>query len=345
MDKSNLLNYSYIQHGGVRFDILKFILAMFIVAMHSGLFPRWLLPIPRLAVPLFFVMTSFFFHLKLREAPTDTDRKSRLVKFVKRNLQLYMFWSVALLPIIIVLHYNWFSHGFMFAVSSILKSVFITGLFGASWFILASVYAVLIVYFLSKWLNNGWILLIALLVYVLALLDSNYGGVLSADAQEGLSSLDIRWSLNLPAALMWIVIGKYLAERPLLMSSPKLYPLIGLAAVAYYGEFLFIESHGWSVHTDCFVMSIPLITFIFASIGQAKDIKCRCTLWLRKSSIMVFCIHLSIIRILQLASSHCNLGLADITICTITLIISLSIVAMIIYLSENKKIRILQKAY
>ena len=169
--------------------------------------------------------------------------------------------------------------------------------------------------------------------------------MLSADAQERLSSLDIRWSLNLPAALVWIVIGKILAERPLFVSAKFIYPLIGLAAVAYYGEFLFIESNGWSVHNDCFIMSIPLCTLIFAAVGQAKDLNCRCALWLRKSSIIVFCMHLSIIRILRLASTHCNLGLADITIYAITLVLSLSIAAIIIYLSENKKIKILQRAY
>ena len=183
------------------------------------------------------------------------------------------------------------------------------------------------------------------MVYVLALLDSNYGGLLSADAQERLSSLDIRWSLNLPAALVWIVIGKILSERPLFMSAKITYPLIGLAAVAYYGEFLFIESHGLSVHNDCFIMSIPLCTLIFAAIGEAKDVNCRCALWLRKSSIIIFCMHLSIIRILRLASSHFNLRLGDITIYAITLIFSLSIAAIIIYLSEKKKIKILQRAY
>lgn len=73
------LNYSYIQHGGKRIDILKFVLAMFIVAMHSGVFPRWLLSIPRLAVPLFFTMTSYFFHLKLKQT-VDKDVRKQILK-------------------------------------------------------------------------------------------------------------------------------------------------------------------------------------------------------------------------------------------------------------------------
>ena len=189
------MNHNYIQQGGARFDILKFVLAMFIVAMHSGLFPRWLLPVSRLAVPLFFIMTSYFFHFKLSQTTSNADRKSRLWKFVKRNLQLYLFWSLALLPFIVVIHFNWFRHGILFAIVSVLKSVFITGFFGASWFILASVFSVLIVFFLSKYLKNGWLILMALFVYVLALLDSNYGGLLSPNTYEGLSSFGIRWSL------------------------------------------------------------------------------------------------------------------------------------------------------
>ena len=339
------LDYSFIQRGGSRFDLLKFVLAMFIVAMHSRLFPTWLLPLPRLAVPLFFIMTSYFFHVKLNEASSSGERQTRLLKYVKRNLQLYLFWSIALLPIIVVLHVDWFRHGVSYAVLCILKSVFVTGFFGASWFILGSVYAVLIVYFLSRWLNNGWLLLIALIVYILALLDTNYGGLLSPVAQERLSSLNIRWSLNLPAALVWVVIGKMLADRPLFIKFDYLYLLIALTAIAYYGEYLLVNSQGWSIHNDCYVMSMPLCTLIFVAMGQSKDLKCKCSLWMRKTSIIVYCLHLSFIRLLQLVCAHSNLNLPNVAIYAITLILSLSIASGIIYLSEKKSIKLLKRAY
>lgn len=340
--KSN--NNSRILRGGGRFDILKFVLAMFIVAMHSGLFPRWLLPVSRLAVPLFFMMTSYFFYIKLCGITSSAERRSQLSKFVRRNAQLYLFWSLVLSPLIVVIHLNWFRHGILYAMARILTNIFITGFFGASWFILASIYAVLIVFFLSKYIKNSLLVLIALLVYVLALLDSNYGGLLSPDAYERLSRLGIRWSLNLPAALIWVVIGKLFAEHPLYIPTKLIYPLLVLAFLLYYGEFFIVEYFGWSVHTDCFIMSIPLCVLIFASIGQANDVKCRISLWLRKSSIIVYCVHFALIDIAMIVSQH-YIVIPKPILWMVVLFTSLGISALIIWLKEKKGVEFLKYAY
>ena len=339
------LDYSYIKHGGVRFDILKFVLAMLIVAMHSSIFPRWLLPLSRLAVPLFFMMTSYFLHLKLKDVIDSNERKQVLVKYVKRNLQLYLFWSIALLPSVVLLHIYWFQHGAVDAIVNILKSVFITGFFPASWFVLSSVYAVVIVFVLSKWLRNRWIFIIALLVYIIALLDSNYGGVLSEEARDQLNLWDIRHSLNLPAAMVWVVIGKILAEKPVFVPTKLLYPMLVIAVGFYYLEFILIEHNGWSVHTDCFLMSIPLCILIFIAIGQSADVTCKHAIWLRKSSIIIFCVHQTIIRLLGLVSSYFLLGLSKLVIFSITLLVSISIAFLVLYLSEKKGIKLLRYAY
>ena len=340
------LEYSYIRQGGVRFDILKFVLAMLIVAMHSSIFPRWLLPLPRLAVPLFFMMTSYFFHLKLKDVIDNNERKQVLAKYVKRNIQLYLFWCVVFLPCVLLLHYYWFEDGVVAVIFNILKSFFITGFFApASWFILSSIYAVAIVFVLSKWCKNGWIFFIALLVYIVALLDSNYGGLLSEEARNQLNIIDIRWSLNLPAAMVWVVIGKMLAEKPVIFSTKLLYLLLIIAAVLYCLEFVMIEHYGWSIHTDCFLMSIPLCTLIFIAMGQSDDVKCKYALWLRKSSIIIYCVHQTTISMLRTVSFYYCLGLSELSIFIITLFISISTAAAILYFSEKKGIKLLRYAY
>lgn len=341
----NTLEYSYIKHGGVRFDILKFVLAMLIVAMHSSIFPRWLLPLPRLAVPLFFMMTSYFFHLKLKDVIDNEERKQVLAKYVKRNLQLYLFWSIALLPSVVLLHFYWFQHGAFNAIINILKSLFITGFFPASWFVLSSVYAVVIVFFLSKWLKNGWIFFIALLVYIVALLDSNYGGLLSEEARNQLNLWGVRHSLNLPSALIWVVIGKIIAEKPVSFPTRLLYPMLVIAVGFYCLEFVLIEHNGWSVHTDCFLMSIPLCTLIFIAIGQSADVYYKNAIWLRKSSIIIYCVHQTIIRLLGFISSYYLLGLSELAVFTITLFVSIGIAVLILYFSEKKGVKLLRYAY
>lgn len=337
-------NYSYISNGGARFDILKFVLAMFIVAMHSGFFPRWLLPISRLAVPLFFIMTSYFFHIKLKDVVDKSMRKELLIKYVKRNLWLYLFWSIVLLPGVVLLHLSWFRNGLVGAFLNVIKSFFITGFFPASWFVLSSVYAVVIVFVLSKRLNNRWIFFISFLVYIIALLDSNYGGLLSEEAKNYFNVLDIRHSLNLPAAMIWVVIGKQLAEKPVTISIMPLYSLLIIAAALYYLEFFLIEHYDWSVHTDCFLMSIPLCALIFITVGQGVDIKCKQALVLRKSSIIIYCLHLTIIQLLRMLSTR-YIELPKIVIYAIALFISVGVAYLIVFLREKKGVKLLKYSY
>ena len=80
------------------FDIVKFIMALMVVAIHSSLFPMVLYPWLRLAVPMFFIISSYFFFGNLRKVETDKEKNKRLWKYVKRNLILYGFWFVVLLP-------------------------------------------------------------------------------------------------------------------------------------------------------------------------------------------------------------------------------------------------------
>lgn len=157
----NTLDNSYISQGGARFDILKFVLAFLIVVMHSSVFPRWMLPLPRLAVPLFFMMTSYLFFVKLKNISDEVFRKQAIVKYIKRNTYLYLFWCIVFLPCMIVLQYmSWSAGGVLGVIKYNLKAFFISGFFPASWFILATVYAVTIVFFLSKWLRMGGCLLL-----------------------------------------------------------------------------------------------------------------------------------------------------------------------------------------
>ena len=209
---------------------------------------------------------------------------------------------------------------------------------------LSSVYSVVIIFVLSKCLKNVWIFFIAFLFYIVALLDSNYGGLLSEQARNQMNILGIRHALNLPAAMIWMVIGKVFAEKPVVLSNKSLYSMLVVSGLLYFVEFFIIEHFGWSIHTDCFLMSIPLCILIFLAIGQSADFNCKYALWLRKSSVIVYCTHFTIIRLLRLVSLHV-LWLSSLAIYGITLIICLFLAGLIIYLSENTNMKILRKAY
>ena len=345
MSDCGTVNYCYIQNGGSRFDILKFGLALIIVTVHSGVLPRWTFPITRLAVPLFFIMTSYFFFLKVSNAPDKDTRNRALKKYVKRNAQLYLFWSIVLLPCVFVLHLSWFREGPLNAFLNILKSFFITEFFPASWFILAAIYTMIIVYVLSKWLNNSWLLIIALILYPIALLDSNYGGLMNEELQQLLNAPGIRYSLNIPAAMIWIVIGKMLAEKPVFISPYLLYPLLAIMMIVYYIEFFLIEHYGLCVHSDCYLMSIPISALLFMAIGQRHDIHCPQALWLRKSSIIIYCLHLTLIQLFSSISIYYGIERPKWATFIVTTIICIAVAYLIIYLNEKKNVKWLSYAY
>ena len=336
---------NYIQQGGAKFDILKFVLALIIVSLHSGIIPKWLFPIARLAVPLFFIMTSYFFFLKVSNLYDDSLRKQALHRYLKRNFQLYLFWSVALLPAVVLMNLSWFQNGAMSAIMNIFKAFFISEFFPASWFILSAIYSVIIVFYLSRWLSSRWLLLFSLLLYCLALLDSNYGGLLSDQSRIIFNMPGIRYSLNIPAAMIWIVMGKSLAERPVTLSPMLLYSLIAIIAIVYYLEYLTIGEYGISIHSDCFIMTIPLSPLIFIAIGQSHDIKCKHALWLRKSSIIIYCLHLTLILLISYSSAYFGFESSKPISFIITIFTCICVASLIIFLREKKNVTLLSFAY
>lgn len=193
-------------------------------------------------------------------------------------------------------------------------------------------------------MKNSWLFFIALLVYSLVLLDSNYGGLLNEGARNYFEHMNIRHSLNLPAALIWVVIGKMLAEKPIKISQSVIWLLLLIASLVYYGEFMMVEHFGWSIHTDCFLTSIPLCTLIFIAIGQSRDIPCRYALWLRKSSIIIYCVHLTLIKLLCLFSAH-YIDLPELAIWSITLGLSLVTAFLTVFLCEQKNVKWFKYAY
>lgn len=87
---------NYKNGDGSVFDILKYMLSVMVVCIHVNKLPDWYNPILRIAVPLFFMMTSYFFFKKQRYS-LDGDRQKNLLQFIKRNILLFLFWTVLLL--------------------------------------------------------------------------------------------------------------------------------------------------------------------------------------------------------------------------------------------------------
>lgn len=139
MEKEQKLLYS----GG--YDILKFMMACLIVAIHSQAFygpysSIYLKPITGVAVPVFFVLSSFFYFLRINDG---RDIQSSLKRYLQRIGLLYLFWFIVNLPIIYHKKHYFVENGFPDVLRLIMDVIF-RATFSGSWFFSASCLAIVL---------------------------------------------------------------------------------------------------------------------------------------------------------------------------------------------------------
>ena len=285
------------------FDIVKFIMALMVVAIHSSLFPMVLYPWLRLAVPMFFIISSYFFFGNLRKVETDKEKNKRLWKYVKRNLILYGFWFVVLLPYTLYVR-QYFDNGVLSGIFKFIKSLLFASTFPASWFIQASIVSVTVVYFASKKIKNRYLLVLSLLIYGFTIFRSSYWSVI-----EDVTLINKVYNIyefifsspmyNASAAFVWVVIGKLFAEKKVQIN--KIFAIVGLllSSVLLYGEWLCVRILNGSFNNDCYFFLIPTAFFAFQLISLIRVSPNNITDFLGKSSTLIYTTHMPAITVIH----------------------------------------------
>ena len=296
-----------LSHPDAKYDILKFFLSLLVLAIHSTLYPMVLYPWLRIAVPLFFVISSYFVFKKMHGAPA-AKQKEILKKFIIRNLQLYFLWFVILLPITLYMRWDaYFSNGVFENILTILKSVLFGSTFVASWFISATVIGVLIVFGVSKLVKKDWIVfLFSLLVFCIVTLASSYNALIADTFISAAIDTYIRIFGNLvcsfPAAIFWVFIGKLFAEQKLRMRSLWLLILLTVCScVALFVEWRFVMSLDGSYNNDSYFMLAPLCILLFLGIQRIKPIHWERSVYFRHASTIIYVVHASALPIINKA--------------------------------------------
>ena len=284
-------------------DLAKFVLSIFVVAIHVRPFDAYSVyfrPVLRTAVPLFFLITSYFFFVRHKDLSGLDEKVAHIERHVSRNLRLYLFWmTVFLIPTI--RYRQWFSNGALNGFALWIRSFFVGSTFIASWFIMAAVIATVLVAALSRYVSNAMMLLFSLVPFSACCLMSSYGNTAFMQAHIGVFSQSYGFDYNnFWVAFFWIVVGKILAE----CSSDKMpnsKPLVLLSAagiVLLYCEQFLIVSRGWSVADDCFFalpfVCIPVFLLLFNCDIQVKHAR-----YLRCASTVTFCLHANLQFILR----------------------------------------------
>ena len=301
-------------------DVARFVLSLMVVLIHlhaavlTNRFGGAELPVLRMAVPIFFMISSF---LLFRRLDGRNDR-TELKRFLKRNLLLYAAWFVVLFPLTYP-YKQYFAAGIIDGLRQILLCFFFYSTFFSSWFLSALIIGTLIVYLLSRKLGNRALLCIGVLTYALCCLVGSYRGLFSAAGFVALADSAFPYGIvnSFPVSIVWIAMGKCFADRSadrrLLHKRSLLFPVLSL--VPLFAEALLILRLDCASSHDCYFMLLLTVPLWFDWI-LSSELHCSCARKLRQTSVVIYCLHgdmlfflAACLRLIGVDASHLSIAL------------------------------------
>ena len=332
------------------FDLFKFLAAIMVMLVHTRFLGdsrfHWLHPWCRIAIPVFFMISSFLFFSKYDSIP-DEKKNSYLWKFVKRDLILYLFWFIVFLPFTYV--YRDYAHK---GLQMVLGTIFLGSSFPASWYLMALAIGIIIVAKLNHGSVGRWLLpVIAFLMYLVCLGQFTWRPV--AD-QLGLSKIyaipDLRFANNFFVAPIWIWIGRMFVtykEKFLAVKMKIVLLAFALSLILLGLEHNYLYQRGWfTYNNDVYLLGLisgPILFWIILKL----DIHLKHAKFMRCMSTLIYCLHATFIEYLRVYVILPKFGEYELPLSILcflaTFIFSFGIGWLI--LKGSEKIKILKYAY
>lgn len=139
-------------------DFIKFIMAIFVVAIHThpfeglhdNIFTQSWNVIENLAVPYFFMASGFLLFSKVNKGHDKASQLDKIKQYAIRIIKLYLYWTIIFLPITIWYFVTNDNSIFMDLLSFIRGVIFIGENFYSwpLWYLLSMIYSLVVIYFL-----------------------------------------------------------------------------------------------------------------------------------------------------------------------------------------------------
>lgn len=324
-------------------DLAKLLFAFFVVAIHTNIFKNNIRIIPYilnhslfgLAVPFFFVCSGFFLGCKINQKDNLIEKKAIIKKYIVRLSIMFVFWLLIGLPRQI---YDLRDMNVFLIIKSIIKKIIFYP-WGALWYILAVILAVVIMIPFIKKNKIKIAVILGIVLYLFALICNNYYFLVKNTFAEVIVNKYIQLCISarngIFVGLLFVSIGMWLSEN---INKIKLSKAIIVFVISYI--MLFIELfivYGKSTLDDnalfiSFITLIPSMLTILLMCSKNAKINWN-TKVLRNYSTGIYLIHSPIINILYLANIKLNCYESFI----IVIILSLLILT-ILYKIDNKYI-------
>lgn len=256
-------------------DVVKLLMALCVVAIHLTPFAMFgenvsfLLDkiLTRAAVPFFFCSSGFFLKMKLDRTTSDAEFKLQVIKFVKRILFMYIIWTIIYMPCIIF----WFKTNNETILSFVQKCIF-DGSYLHLWYLPSVMVAGVIAAFLVKRIGTVKSLVIAIVLYVIGLLDTSYYGLIKNFVLQNFvrvyDKIFITTRNGVFFGLVFILLGFLAYETRQKLSKSML--LLIVSIIGLFMEMYFLRDLGIARSYEGILFTVPVTYFL---LQVAKEIK------------------------------------------------------------------------
>lgn len=322
-------------------DLFKFFASILVVAIHTHPFYNnqtadyIFTCICRIAVPFFFVFSSFIFYK--RDNPN-------IKKYVVRLLKMYAFWFIVELPFIYERFFVDGQYGFIVNLCLFVKNLFLQNTFYASWYLTALGEGMLIVHWLHGKRKDSVLFVLSIVCVIFSLMGSTYSPfIYQLDCWKYWKYLFFIFtpSNSFIIAIPYCYIGMKLAENYSRLiqvrSNLCLVALLCMWSAEIYASMSF---KNFEMNTDSMVTLFalaPILVLFLTCISVSM--KANVQKFIRNSSILIYLIHGLVAHILVSYFSYS----AGISLFLVTLVLSITLSLSIIVLS--KYVKLLRIAY
>lgn len=337
--------------------IFKFILSILVVAIHVEPFTgdvAFFLNncIARIAVPSFFIYSSYFLFDKLLQNNWD---KKIFIQQEKHLAKYYGIWLLLHSPVVLYRLYE-SSDGLLDCIWKIIQAVCLKGPYGALWFLPATMMAVTLVYYIGKKSSPTICLLISFPLFLFAAIETEYVAFIKDIVwMEYVNNFLVAifgWLANgLTFGFFFCSIGFYIAyhknkARTLQIDLIKAI----LAFILLFVETKIIRDYKLGVSYGAMLMLIPTVYYIAQVLLHMKKTSNMKTIalakYLQNMSLLIYPMHFAIMELLEyfLKDSKTYMNSTALQFLVVTLVTS-GISMIIIYLGQTKKIKTARYLY
>ena len=289
-------------------DLFKLFAALLVVIIHvnevGSFIPDCIISsFSNFAVPFFFIVSGFFYKRGLDSRVALEDKKEYFLKYTRRLIIIYLFYSIISLPSAILTYASKYAGiSFVRLCMLLFRRYFICGS-GVVWYLLAMVEAAVVLYFIDKYKTKTYPVLFVFIVIGL-LLGLNYdcfGDVVSNNFLGIINKFFytlFSWSNNfIMKAVPYMGIGYlfYVKKDRIHLNSTILCVFFGILSglnisiffIQYFSDIAIFQHIYFS-----YIINIPqAILFFLIAINIKTEINKNISLIFRELSSSIFYLH------------------------------------------------------